>query len=39
MACLSAARDRTLAEHTADHRAAALEAAVQAALAPVATEG
>jgi spore maturation protein CgeB len=34
-----AARDRTLAEHTADHRAAALEAAVQAALAPVATEG
>jgi spore maturation protein CgeB len=34
-----AARDRTLAEHTADHRAAALEAAAQAALAPVATEG
>jgi spore maturation protein CgeB len=32
------ARDRTLAEHTADHRAVTLEAAVQAALAP-ATEG
>jgi spore maturation protein CgeB len=29
-----AARDRTLAEHTADHRARALEAAVQAAMTP-----